>query len=91
MRLRLVQISSISLSSKHFIPSLDQRRLEDLGAVRPQFRVNIEHLLDDGPQIIRIGLWYALDLSSTNPLEKTLHARGLERRLQGNHLVQDAS
>lgn len=70
---------------------LDDRRLEQFVRIWPLLRIHVEHLLDDGPELNRIILWNPLYLSSAHSFEQALHARRLERRLQRDHLVEDAA
>ena len=50
-------------------------------AVWPFIRVNLEHHLQDSPDVIRVVVWDALVLTFTNTLEQLIHLMSTEWNL----------
>lgn len=91
MRLTLIQVHLDRFVHVLSLFLHDNGQLKKLRGVRPQVRIHLKQQLDYLPQIVRVGLGYARDLTGADSLEQAFHAVGLEWRLQGDHLVQHAA
>lgn len=91
MRLALILVDESLILQVQLLLGLDDGRLEQLGAVGPLLGVHVEHLLHNGPQLNRVRFGNPLDLACADPFEQSLHAGGLKRRLESDHLVENAA
>lgn len=63
---------------------------EYLGAIRSNFRVDLQHLINDVAECFGVLLRNRGNFSLQNFFIKTVHIIGSKWRLEGSHLVEDA-
>ena len=73
------------------MPFFENGVLHQLLRVGPFLGIDIDHELEQGPEVTAEMLWDFRQLALEDFLIQTLHVLCLERGLEGNHFVNDAS